>query len=93
MPIRAAAVLALALAVSVLPPHLDAQVRAVYDRGAAGLTQQLLRLRTTASVLHVGAHPDDEDSAFIARAARGDHARTAYLALTRGEGGQNIIGP
>src|SRR5688572_13072423 len=93
MRIRAAAVLALTLAVSVLRPSVDAQVRAVYDRGAAGLTQQLLRLRTTASVLHVGAHPDDEDSAFIARAARGDHARTAYLALTRGEGGQNIIGP
>ena len=93
MRLRALAVAVLTLAVSVPRPSLDAQVRAVYDRGAAGLTQQLLRLRTTASVLHVGAHPDDEDSAFIARAARGDHARTAYLALTRGEGGQNIIGP
>src|SRR4029434_2989928 len=71
----------------------DAQVRPVYDMGAAGLVQALQRLTTTASVLHTGAHPDDEDSAFIARAARGDHARTAYLALTRGEGGQNIIGP
>lgn len=81
------------VAASVPRPSVQAQVRAVYDRGAAGLTQQLFRLRTTASVLHVGAHPDDEDSAFIARAARGDHARTAYLALTRGEGGQNIIGP
>src|SRR4030095_8109395 len=45
------------------------------------------------SVLHTGAHPDDEDSAFIAKAARGDHARVAYLSLNRGEGGQNIIGP
>jgi len=44
-------------------------------------------------VLHTGAHPDDEDSAFVARIARGDHARVAYLSLTRGEGGQNIIGP
>jgi LmbE family N-acetylglucosaminyl deacetylase len=60
--------------------------------GAAGLVQLLERLQTTASVLHTGAHPDDEDSAFIARAARGDHARVAYLALNRGEGGQNIIG-
>ena len=65
----------------------------MYDQGAAGLTQILQRLTTTASVLHVGAHPDDEDSAFLARAARGDHARVAYLALNRGEGGQNIIGP
>src|SRR6188768_1564607 len=70
-----------------------AQVRPLYDQGASGLTQLLLRLTTTASVLHVGAHPDDEDSAFLARAARGDHARVAYLSLNRGEGGQNIIGP
>jgi len=70
----------------------DAQVRPVYDTGAAGLVQLLQRLQTTASVLHTGAHPDDEDSAFLARAARGDHARTAYLSLNRGEGGQNIVG-
>jgi LmbE family N-acetylglucosaminyl deacetylase len=72
---------------------LDAQVRPVYDRGTAGLVQTLLQLRTTASALHTGAHPDDEDSAFIARTARGDHARVAYLSLNRGEGGQNLIGP
>ena len=71
---------------------ITAQVRPIYDRGAAGLTQTLERLRTTASALHTGAHPDDEDSAFIARVARGDHARVGYLALNRGEGGQNIIG-
>jgi LmbE family N-acetylglucosaminyl deacetylase len=70
-----------------------AQVRPIYDMGATGLTQVLQRLQTTASVLHTGAHPDDEDSAFIARAARGDHARVAYMSLNRGEGGQNIIGP
>ncbi len=72
---------------------LDAQVRPIYDSGAAGLSHLLGRLQTTASALHTGAHPDDEDSAFIARTARGDHARVAYLSLTRGEGGQNIIGP
>jgi len=72
---------------------IDAQVRPIYDSGAAGLAHLLGRLQTTASVLHTGAHPDDEDSAFIARTARGDHARVAYLSLTRGEGGQNIIGP
>src|SRR3954463_13529316 len=71
----------------------EAQVRPIYDRGAAGLTQALERLQTTASALHTGAHPDDEDSAFMARMARGDHARVAYLSLNRGEGGQNIIGP
>ncbi|HEY6362235.1 MAG TPA: PIG-L family deacetylase, partial [Vicinamibacterales bacterium] len=81
----------LAAVVSVHDP-LGAQVRPIYDQGAAGLTRLLERLQTTASVLHTGAHPDDEDSAFIARAARGDAARVAYLSLNRGEGGQNIIG-
>ena len=69
-----------------------AQVRPIYNRGAAGLTLLLGRLQTTASALHTGAHPDDEDSALIATLARADHARVAYLSLNRGEGGQNIIG-
>lgn len=41
----------------------------------------------------IGAHPDDEDTALLAYLARGENARTAYLSLTRGDGGQNIIGP
>lgn len=76
-----------------LMPRPLAQVRPVYNLGAMGLAQLLQRLQTTASVLHTGAHPDDEDSFFIARTVRGDHARAAYLSLNRGEGGQNIIGP
>src|SRR5262245_6601095 len=75
-----------------LGPAASAQVRPVYSRGALGLVQVLQRLETTASLMHTGAHPDDEDTALIARVARGDHARVAYLALNRGEGGQNIIG-
>lgn len=69
-----------------------AQVRTTYNEGAVGLGLLLRRLQTTASVLHTGAHPDDEDSALIARLARGDGARVAYLSLNRGEGGQNRIG-
>ncbi|MEJ7617462.1 MAG: PIG-L family deacetylase [Pyrinomonadaceae bacterium] len=75
-----------------LYPATQAQVRTTYDSGAAGLGQLLRRLQTTASAMHVAAHPDDEDSAVIARLTRGDGARVAYLSLTRGEGGQNIIG-
>ncbi len=72
---------------------VSAQVRPVNDYGALGLGQLLKRLNTTASVMMIGAHPDDEDSALLAYLARGESARTAYLSLTRGDGGQNIIGP
>lgn len=70
-----------------------AQIRPIYDQGALGLAQQLKRLNTTASALMIGAHPDDEDTALLAYLARGESARTGYLSLTRGDGGQNLIGP
>ena len=41
----------------------------------------------------IAAHPDDENTAVLAYLARGRHVRTGYLSLTRGEGGQNLIGP
>lgn len=88
---EALCVLASAIGLAIAGP--SAQIRPIYETGTAGLIHLLGRLQTTASVLHTGAHPDDEDSAFLARTARGDHARVAYLSLTRGEGGQNIIGP
>ncbi len=61
--------------------------------GAAAVEQALERLNVLGSVLMIGAHPDDENTAVIAWSARGRHARTAYLSITRGEGGQNLIGP
>ena len=45
------------------------------------------------SVLYVAAHPDDENTQLITYLARGRRYRTAYLSLTRGDGGQNVIGP
>ncbi len=88
-------ILVLTLLAAMLAPGLivDGQVRAIYDNGAAGLGLRLKRLQTTASMMHTAAHPDDEDSGLIARTARGDSARVSYLSLTRGEGGQNVIGP
>ena len=74
------------------PFSVSAQVRPVYDYGALGLAQTLKKLNTTKSVMMIGAHPDDEDSGLLAYLARGENARTAYLSLTRGDGGQNIIG-
>jgi LmbE family N-acetylglucosaminyl deacetylase len=46
----------------------------------------------TMRVLMIGAHPDDEDTQVIAWLSRGRHVETAYLSLTRGDGGQNAIG-
>src|SRR5690606_33527241 len=88
-------IIVLALVASILTPGIviRGQVRAIYDNGAAGLGLRLKRLQTTASMMHTAAHPDDEDSGLIARTARGDSARVSYLSLTRGEGGQNVIGP
>src|SRR6266702_8172157 len=62
------------------------------DRGAAGLAQALKRLDVIDSVLHTGAHPDDENSALLAWLSRGRGVRTAYLSATRGDGGQNLLG-
>jgi len=46
----------------------------------------------TTRVLVIGAHPDDEDTFLIAWLSRGHGVETAYLSLTRGDGGQNLIG-
>ncbi len=53
----------------------------------------LRRLDGVKRVLLIGAHPDDEDTRLLAALARGRGVETAYLALTRGEGGQNLVGP
>src|SRR5579871_2952630 len=60
--------------------------------GETELRERLDRLAATGSVMMIGAHPDDENTALLAYFARGRHMRTAYLSLTRGEGGQNLIG-
>jgi LmbE family N-acetylglucosaminyl deacetylase len=60
--------------------------------GSAAARKSLDRLATLGSVLMIAAHPDDENTALIAYFARGRNMRTGYLSLTRGEGGQNLIG-
>src|SRR5579862_8718815 len=60
--------------------------------GAPAIRYALGKLNVLGSVLLIGAHPDDENSAVIAYLARGRKIRTGYLSLTRGEGGQNLIG-
>lgn len=59
---------------------------------AAKLQLSLKKLNTLGSVLYVAAHPDDENTAFIAYCANERLFRTTYLSMTRGDGGQNLIG-
>jgi hypothetical protein len=60
---------------------------------AGEIEQGLRKLNELGTVLMIGAHPDDERTNVLAYFARGRHMRAAYLASTRGEGGQNYIGP
>jgi LmbE family N-acetylglucosaminyl deacetylase len=62
------------------------------DEGAAGLRLELLRLGTTARLMQVVAHPDDEDGGMLTLEARGRGVCTLLMTLNRGEGGQNKIG-
>ncbi len=61
--------------------------------GEIEIRQALERLDTLGSVMMIGAHPDDDREVLLAYLSRGRHMRAAYLSLTRGEGGQNLIGP
>ncbi|HVT39759.1 MAG TPA: PIG-L family deacetylase [Gemmatimonadaceae bacterium] len=62
------------------------------ERGAVALDQSVRGLSVTARVLMIAAHPDDEDTNLITWLVRGRQVETAYLSLTRGDGGQNLIG-
>jgi LmbE family N-acetylglucosaminyl deacetylase len=61
------------------------------DRGGAALEQALKRLGTTASLMMIVAHPDDEDGALLTYLSRGLGVRCTLFTLTRGEGGQNAM--
>jgi len=55
--------------------------------------ESVQKLNFLGSVLYVAAHPDDENTRLISYMSNHVKARTAYLSLTRGDGGQNLIGP
>lgn len=57
------------------------------------ILSNLQKLNVLGSVLYVAAHPDDENTQFLAYLAKDRLVRTGYLSLTRGDGGQNLIGP
>ena len=79
---------ALAWSLFVVAPR----VLAAQDRGATALGEAVAGLDVTPRVLLIGAHPDDEDTQLLTWLARGRQVETAYLSLTRGDGGQNLIG-
>ena len=54
---------------------------------------QIQKLNFLGTVLYIAAHPDDENTRLISYLSNEKKARTGYLSLTRGDGGQNLIGP
>ena len=77
-----------------LPPPTAPSIEATplpENRGAAALYESLKRLDTTASLMMIVAHPDDEDGGMLTYESRALGVRTALFTLTRGEGGQNAM--
>ncbi len=58
----------------------------------AAIKQALNKMQVLGSVLYIAAHPDDENTRLLAYLAQEKHYRTGYLSMTRGDGGQNLIG-
>ena len=77
---------------SVLILFVWSSVALAQERGAGALARLVDGLGGSARVLLVAAHPDDEDTALLAWLVHRQHADAAYLSLTRGDGGQNLIG-
>jgi LmbE family N-acetylglucosaminyl deacetylase len=67
--------------------------RSTGQQDAAHILHAMEKLPVVGSVLYVAAHPDDENTRLIAWLANGKKVRTGYLSITRGDGGQNLIGP
>lgn len=61
-------------------------------KSAGEILHDIKRLQVTGKVLYMAAHPDDENQRIITWLGRGEGLETGYLALTRGDGGQNLIG-
>ncbi|HET6326740.1 MAG TPA: PIG-L family deacetylase [Planctomycetaceae bacterium] len=70
----------------------SAQSKAESPSAGAVILEKLRAFQEMGSVLHVAAHPDDENTQLITYLARGRRVRAAYLSITRGDGGQNVLG-
>ncbi len=81
------------IAAVVLALTLPASGRAGEPARGAEILRDLKSFRELGTVLHVAAHPDDENTLLITYLSRGRLCRVGYLSLTRGDGGQNVLGP
>ena len=72
---------------------LPIQSQAPEKPNSAEIHEAIKKLNFLGSVLYLAAHPDDENTRMISYFSNEVHARTAYLSITRGDGGQNLIGP
>jgi LmbE family N-acetylglucosaminyl deacetylase len=80
----------LLLSVMFLPLQLRGQTS---TPSSADIFLNLKKLNVVGSVLHIAAHPDDENTLMLSYMSKDQLLRTGYLSLTRGDGGQNLIGP
>lgn len=63
-----------------------------FSQTSGAIYKKLKKFNTLSSVLYIAAHPDDENTRLISLFSNQFNSRTAYLSLTRGDGGQNLIG-
>src|SRR5947209_1977998 len=62
------------------------------SESASDILLRMKKLNVVGSVLYIAAHPDDENTRLLAWLSKDKLYRTGYLSLTRGDGGQNLIG-
>ncbi len=71
---------------------INIQAQQIRPLASAEILSSIKKLQTTSTVMYLAAHPDDENTRLISYLVHERNVRTIYLSLTRGDGGQNIIG-
>lgn len=75
-----------------LPLSVSVKAQQVRPLPSSQIFQKLQQLNVLGTVMYVAAHPDDENTRLLSYLVHHDHVKTIYLSLTRGDGGQNILG-
>lgn len=81
------------LVVMLLLPHLQLGAQAPKAYSSADILEMIQKLNVLGTVVYVAAHPDDENTSMISYLANERKVDVYYLSMTRGDGGQNLIGP